>query len=92
MDVRTTSTVWPNDVVANPQELERGSPHRLVCFLLSPSSRGRRSIKFMMLSAPHAHFAQRPLALKSSAVVQTRFTRQKQSMMIFGATSRLLTF
>ena len=31
-----TSTVWPNDVVANPQELERGSPHRLVCFLLSP--------------------------------------------------------
>jgi len=32
----TGSTVWPNDVVADPRELERASPHRLVCFLLSP--------------------------------------------------------
>ena len=30
------STVWPNDVVGMPRELERESPHRLVCFLLSP--------------------------------------------------------
>lgn len=30
------STVWPNDVVGTPRELERESPHRLVCFLLSP--------------------------------------------------------
>jgi hypothetical protein len=30
------STVWPNDVVGLPRELERESPHRLVCFLLSP--------------------------------------------------------
>lgn len=28
--------MWPNDVVADPRELERDSPHRLVCFLLSP--------------------------------------------------------
>ncbi|MGD0663694.1 MAG: hypothetical protein ABSD38_37125 [Syntrophorhabdales bacterium] len=30
------TTVWPNDVVVDPQELSRESPHRLVCFLLSP--------------------------------------------------------
>ena len=30
------TTVWPNDVVLDPQELSRESPHRLVCFLLSP--------------------------------------------------------
>ena len=30
------TTVWPNDVVLDPQELERATPHRLVCFLLSP--------------------------------------------------------
>lgn len=30
------STVWPNDVVNDPSELERDSPHSLVCFLLSP--------------------------------------------------------
>lgn len=30
------TTVWPNDVVIDPQELFRDSPHRLVCFLLSP--------------------------------------------------------
>jgi len=30
------STVWPNDGVGIPRELERESPHRLVCFLLSP--------------------------------------------------------
>lgn len=30
------TTVWPNDVVIDPQELLRDSPHRLVCFLLSP--------------------------------------------------------
>lgn len=33
---QTESTVWPNDVVGTPRELERSSPHRLVCFLLSP--------------------------------------------------------
>jgi hypothetical protein len=32
----TGTTVWPNDVVVDPRELERASPHRLVCFLLSP--------------------------------------------------------
>jgi hypothetical protein len=32
----TGTTVWPNDVVSDPQELTRDSPHRLVCFLLSP--------------------------------------------------------
>jgi len=32
----TGSTVWPNDAVIDPQELQRESPHRLVCFLLSP--------------------------------------------------------
>jgi hypothetical protein len=32
----TGTTVWPNDVVAEPRELERASPYRLVCFLLSP--------------------------------------------------------
>jgi hypothetical protein len=32
----TGTTVWPNDVVLDPQELSRESPHRLVCFLLSP--------------------------------------------------------
>jgi hypothetical protein len=30
------SSVWPNDVVADPRELERDSPHQLICFLLSP--------------------------------------------------------
>ena len=30
------TTVWPNDAVIDPQELTRDSPHRLVCFLLSP--------------------------------------------------------
>lgn len=30
------TTVWPNDAVIDPQELSRESPHRLVCFLLSP--------------------------------------------------------
>ena len=30
------TTVWPNDVVLDPQEISRQSPHRLVCFLLSP--------------------------------------------------------
>jgi hypothetical protein len=30
------STVWPNDITLDPQELMRDSPHRLVCFLLSP--------------------------------------------------------
>lgn len=30
------TTVWPNDAVIDPQELSRDSPHRLVCFLLSP--------------------------------------------------------
>jgi hypothetical protein len=30
------TTVWPNDAVLDPQELSRESPHRLVCFLLSP--------------------------------------------------------
>ena len=30
------TTVWPNDVVEDVRELERASPHRLVCFLLSP--------------------------------------------------------
>jgi hypothetical protein len=32
----TETTVWPNDIVLDPQELVRESPHRLVCFLLSP--------------------------------------------------------
>jgi hypothetical protein len=32
----TGTTVWPNDVVSDPQELDRDSPHRLICFLLSP--------------------------------------------------------
>lgn len=30
------TTVWPNDIVGDPQELARESPHKLVCFLLSP--------------------------------------------------------
>lgn len=30
------TTVWPNDAAIDAQELERDSPHRLVCFLLSP--------------------------------------------------------
>jgi hypothetical protein len=30
------TTVWPNDVVLDPQEIFRESPHGLVCFLLSP--------------------------------------------------------
>jgi hypothetical protein len=30
------NSVWPNDVVGIPRELERDSPHHLVCFLLSP--------------------------------------------------------
>jgi hypothetical protein len=30
------TTVWPNDAIIDPQELYRESPHRLVCFLLSP--------------------------------------------------------
>ena len=29
------TTVWPNDAAIDAQELERDSPHRLVCFLLS---------------------------------------------------------
>ena len=34
--VPTDTTVWPNDVVFDPQELSRKSPHSLVCFLLCP--------------------------------------------------------
>jgi hypothetical protein len=34
--VAAGTTVWPNDVVLDPQELARDSPHRLVCFVLSP--------------------------------------------------------
>jgi hypothetical protein len=30
------NSVWPNDVVGIPHELQRDSPLRLVCFLLSP--------------------------------------------------------
>jgi hypothetical protein len=32
----SSTTIWPNDVVADVRELERASPHRLVCFFLSP--------------------------------------------------------
>ena len=32
----TGTTVWPNNIALDPQELFRDSPHRLVCFLLSP--------------------------------------------------------
>jgi hypothetical protein len=30
------TTVWPNDVVSDAQELHRDSPHNLVCFLICP--------------------------------------------------------
>lgn len=32
----TGTTVWPNDVAVESLELERESPHKLICFLLSP--------------------------------------------------------
>jgi hypothetical protein len=32
------TTVWPNDVVSDPQELVRASPNSLICFLISPFS------------------------------------------------------
>src|SRR5262245_30851141 len=34
--IDTETAVWPNDVIRNPRELQRSSPHGLVCFLLSP--------------------------------------------------------
>ncbi len=29
-------SLWPNDVVLDPRELTRTSPHQLVCFLMCP--------------------------------------------------------
>jgi hypothetical protein len=37
------NSVWPNDIVRQPRELDRDSPHHLVCFLLCPFSPKARS-------------------------------------------------
>jgi hypothetical protein len=34
--MRSESSIWPRDVIQDPRELERGSPHQLVCFHLTP--------------------------------------------------------